>query len=208
RPAGEGHDRGCLASIAGGVDQPAALAIRNERHVARADEHSLVRLVERVGDAGGGVSRLGRLAVPELDAGDVRGLVTRLRDQRQSRAGRPERRRRVRRQRSSREHPGGLGATHPASRAACQDGTHHGWLSCHALPVGTFISVGRSLDSAVERVRLAERLGYHSAYTTHIAGRTSLTVLAAYAAATERHTLSTDKLQTNPPHPHAKATAA
>ena len=54
------------------------------------------------------------------------------------------------------------------------------------MPVGTFISVGRSLDSAVERVRLAERLGYNSAYTTHIAGRDSLTVLAAYAAATER----------------------
>ena len=49
------------------------------------------------------------------------------------------------------------------------------------MPLGTFISVGRSLDSALDRVRLAEQLGYHSVYTTHVAGRDSLTVLAAYA---------------------------
>ena len=53
------------------------------------------------------------------------------------------------------------------------------------MPLGTFISVGRSLDTAVDRVRLAEQLGYHSVYTTHVAGRDSLTVLAAYAEATE-----------------------
>ncbi|MEA2494131.1 MAG: hypothetical protein QOJ29_2042 [Thermoleophilaceae bacterium] len=53
------------------------------------------------------------------------------------------------------------------------------------MPLGTFISVGRSLESALDRVRLAEQLGYHSAYTTHLAGRDSLTVLAAYAHATE-----------------------
>ena len=53
------------------------------------------------------------------------------------------------------------------------------------MPLGTFISVGRSLDSALDRVRLAERLGYHSVYTTHLAGRDSLTLLAAYAQATE-----------------------
>jgi hypothetical protein len=33
---------------------------------------------------------------------------------------------------------------------------------------GCFISTGRSLDQAVERVRLAESLGYDSVYTTHI----------------------------------------
>jgi F420-dependent oxidoreductase-like protein len=54
------------------------------------------------------------------------------------------------------------------------------------VAVGTFISVGRSLERAVERVRLAEERGYEAAYVTHIAGRDSLTVLAAYAAATER----------------------
>jgi F420-dependent oxidoreductase-like protein len=59
------------------------------------------------------------------------------------------------------------------------------------LPLGTFISVGRSLESALNRVRLAERLGYHSAFTTHLAGRDSLTVVAAYASATESIQLGT-----------------
>ena len=76
------------------------------------------------------------------------------------------------------------------------------------MPVGTFISVGRSLDSAVERVRLAERLGYNSAYTTHIAGRDSLTVLAAYAAATERLVLGTGVLPIYSRTPVATAQAA
>jgi alkanesulfonate monooxygenase SsuD/methylene tetrahydromethanopterin reductase-like flavin-dependent oxidoreductase (luciferase family) len=55
-------------------------------------------------------------------------------------------------------------------------------------PVGTgcFISTGRSLQSAIERVKLAESLGYESVYVTHIAGRESLTVLTAYALATSR----------------------
>ena len=60
--------------------------------------------------------------------------------------------------------------------------------------IGTFISAGRSLEAAVERVRLAESLGYDSTYVTHIAGRDSLTVLAAYAAATERIRLGTGVL--------------
>ena len=62
-----------------------------------------------------------------------------------------------------------------------------------AIPVavGAFISVGRSLGRAVERVRRAEASGYESAYVTHIAGRDSLTVLAAYAAATERIRIGT-----------------
>jgi alkanesulfonate monooxygenase SsuD/methylene tetrahydromethanopterin reductase-like flavin-dependent oxidoreductase (luciferase family) len=51
---------------------------------------------------------------------------------------------------------------------------------------GCFVSTGRSLDQAVERVKLAESLGYDAAFTTHIAGRDSLTVLAAYALATQR----------------------
>jgi probable F420-dependent oxidoreductase len=54
------------------------------------------------------------------------------------------------------------------------------------MAVGAFISTGRSLDTAVERVRLAETLGYESAYVTHIAGRDSLTVVTAYALGTER----------------------
>ena len=59
------------------------------------------------------------------------------------------------------------------------------------MAVGSFISVGRSLDDAVARVRLAEELGYDAAYVTHIAGRDSLTVLAGYAAATSRIGLGT-----------------
>jgi F420-dependent oxidoreductase-like protein len=59
------------------------------------------------------------------------------------------------------------------------------------LGVGTFISVGRSLDSALRRVSRAEELGYEAVYTTHLAGLDSLTLLAAYANASERIALGT-----------------
>ena len=59
------------------------------------------------------------------------------------------------------------------------------------MGVGSFISVGRSLEQAVGRVRLAEELGFESVYVTHINGRESLTVLANYASQTERVTLGT-----------------
>ena len=59
---------------------------------------------------------------------------------------------------------------------------------------GTFISIGKSFDQAIERVRLAEELGYDSVYVTHIAARDSLTLLMAYAAATERIRLGTGVL--------------
>jgi F420-dependent oxidoreductase-like protein len=62
------------------------------------------------------------------------------------------------------------------------------------LPLGTFISVGRSLDSSLDRVRLAEQLGYHSVFTTHVAGHDSLTVLAAYANVSETIRLGTGVL--------------
>src|SRR5437868_4580367 len=54
------------------------------------------------------------------------------------------------------------------------------------MAVGCFVSTGRSLDKAIARVRLAESLGYEASYVTHIAGRESLTVVTAYALATER----------------------
>jgi len=60
--------------------------------------------------------------------------------------------------------------------------------------IGTFISAGRSLDDAVARAKRADELGFDSVYTTHIAGRDSLTVLTAYAAATERVRLGTGVL--------------
>jgi alkanesulfonate monooxygenase SsuD/methylene tetrahydromethanopterin reductase-like flavin-dependent oxidoreductase (luciferase family) len=59
------------------------------------------------------------------------------------------------------------------------------------MATGCFVSVGRSLDDALARVRLAEELGYEAAYVTHIAARDSLTVLAAYACATSRIGLGT-----------------
>ncbi len=59
------------------------------------------------------------------------------------------------------------------------------------MALGAFISTGRTLEAAVERVRLAEQLGYEAGYVTQIAGRDALTVLAAYAGATERIRLGT-----------------
>jgi F420-dependent oxidoreductase-like protein len=59
------------------------------------------------------------------------------------------------------------------------------------MAIGAFISVGRSLDSALDRVRRADELGFDAAYVTHIAGRDSLTVLMAYASASERIKLGT-----------------
>ncbi|HEX3911513.1 MAG TPA: LLM class flavin-dependent oxidoreductase [Solirubrobacteraceae bacterium] len=52
------------------------------------------------------------------------------------------------------------------------------------MRTGCFVSTGRSLEGAIERVKLAESLGYECAYVTHIAGRESLTVVTAYALAT------------------------
>jgi alkanesulfonate monooxygenase SsuD/methylene tetrahydromethanopterin reductase-like flavin-dependent oxidoreductase (luciferase family) len=54
------------------------------------------------------------------------------------------------------------------------------------VATGCFISTGRSFAEALERVKLAESLGYESVYVTHIAGRESLTVITAYALATSR----------------------
>jgi alkanesulfonate monooxygenase SsuD/methylene tetrahydromethanopterin reductase-like flavin-dependent oxidoreductase (luciferase family) len=54
------------------------------------------------------------------------------------------------------------------------------------MALGCFVSTGRSLQAALDRVRLAESLGYEAAYTTHLAGRESLTVVTAYAMSTGR----------------------
>lgn len=56
---------------------------------------------------------------------------------------------------------------------------------------GCFVSVGRSLDQALERAKLADELGYASINVTHTNARDSLTVLAAYAAHTRRARLGT-----------------
>jgi alkanesulfonate monooxygenase SsuD/methylene tetrahydromethanopterin reductase-like flavin-dependent oxidoreductase (luciferase family) len=57
--------------------------------------------------------------------------------------------------------------------------------------IGAFISAGRSLDTALDRARLADGLGFDSVFTTHIAGRDSLSMLMAYASVTERVRLGT-----------------
>jgi alkanesulfonate monooxygenase SsuD/methylene tetrahydromethanopterin reductase-like flavin-dependent oxidoreductase (luciferase family) len=57
--------------------------------------------------------------------------------------------------------------------------------------LSAYVSVGRSLETALQRVELAERDGYESVYITHIAGRDSATVLMAYAARTSRVRLGT-----------------
>jgi alkanesulfonate monooxygenase SsuD/methylene tetrahydromethanopterin reductase-like flavin-dependent oxidoreductase (luciferase family) len=59
------------------------------------------------------------------------------------------------------------------------------------MGLGAFIGVGRSLETALQRVEQAERLGYESAYVTHIAARDSVTTLMAYAARSERLLLGT-----------------
>jgi alkanesulfonate monooxygenase SsuD/methylene tetrahydromethanopterin reductase-like flavin-dependent oxidoreductase (luciferase family) len=59
------------------------------------------------------------------------------------------------------------------------------------VALGSFIGVGRSLETALQRVELAERLAYESVYVVHIAARDSLTTLTAYASRSERIRLGT-----------------
>ncbi|MFA5787508.1 MAG: LLM class flavin-dependent oxidoreductase [Actinomycetota bacterium] len=73
---------------------------------------------------------------------------------------------------------------------------------------GTYITAGRSLESAIGHVRLAEDLGYDSVWTSHIASRDSLMLLAAYGQATSRLRLGTGVLPCLPRHPVALAQQA
>jgi len=57
--------------------------------------------------------------------------------------------------------------------------------------IGAFISPGKSLERTLDRVKLADGLGFDAAYATHIAGRDSLTTLMAYASVSERIRLGT-----------------
>lgn len=59
------------------------------------------------------------------------------------------------------------------------------------MATGCFITPGRSLSRALELVGAADSLGYDAAFTTHIAGWESLTVLAAYAQHTSRVAIGT-----------------
>src|SRR6202142_2099657 len=77
------------------------------------------------------------------------------------------------------------------------------------MATGCFISTGRSLEEAVERVKLAESLGYEAVYITHVAGRESLTVLTVYAQATSRIRIGTGvvPIYTRPPATIAQTAA-
>ncbi len=59
------------------------------------------------------------------------------------------------------------------------------------MATGCFVSSGRSLERALERVKLADSLGFESVFTTHIAGAESLTMLTAFATVSERVRLGT-----------------
>jgi alkanesulfonate monooxygenase SsuD/methylene tetrahydromethanopterin reductase-like flavin-dependent oxidoreductase (luciferase family) len=74
--------------------------------------------------------------------------------------------------------------------------------------LGTFISVGRALDSALERVKRADALGFDSVFTTHVAGRDSLSVLMAYASVSERIKLGSGVMPIFSRTPVATAQAA
>jgi alkanesulfonate monooxygenase SsuD/methylene tetrahydromethanopterin reductase-like flavin-dependent oxidoreductase (luciferase family) len=52
--------------------------------------------------------------------------------------------------------------------------------------IGAFISAGRSLDTALERVRKVDELGLDGVYVTQIAGRDALILLTAYASVSQR----------------------
>lgn len=77
-----------------------------------------------------------------------------------------------------------------------------------ARRLAAFISAGRSLPSALERVRLAESLGYEAVFNTQTTGRDGLMVLAAYAQATSRIQIGTGVLPAFPRHPVSLAIEA
>lgn len=59
------------------------------------------------------------------------------------------------------------------------------------MGLGAYVGIGRSLETALQRVEAAERLGYESVYITHISGRDGPTALMAYAARSQRVRLGT-----------------
>ncbi|HEX9774459.1 MAG TPA: LLM class flavin-dependent oxidoreductase [Actinomycetota bacterium] len=74
--------------------------------------------------------------------------------------------------------------------------------------LAAFVTPSSSIDRAVDRVRLLEKLGYEAVFATHIAQRDALAVMTAYGAGTERIKVGTGVLPAFPRHPVALATEA
>jgi alkanesulfonate monooxygenase SsuD/methylene tetrahydromethanopterin reductase-like flavin-dependent oxidoreductase (luciferase family) len=71
-----------------------------------------------------------------------------------------------------------------------------------------FLSPGKSIAGILDRVKLADKLGYEAVFTTNIASHDGLMSLAAYAAATDRIKLGTGVLPAFNRHPIALAQEA
>ena len=76
------------------------------------------------------------------------------------------------------------------------------------MGLAAFISPGKDLATAVDRVRKAEALGYEAVFTTQTTGRDALSVISAYAAATSTIKLGTGVQPCFPRHPVAMAIEA
>src|SRR5262249_4833732 len=73
------------------------------------------------------------------------------------------------------------------------------------VTVGAYILPRDDLGAAIELARVADQLGYDSAWLTHGLGRDSFLVLAAYAHVTRRLGLATGVVPIYPRHPVAMA---
>jgi len=60
------------------------------------------------------------------------------------------------------------------------------------MPTAAIIAPGRSFDRTLERVRLAEALGYDAVHVPQMDGHDALTALSAYALSTQRVQLATN----------------
>ena len=76
------------------------------------------------------------------------------------------------------------------------------------MALAAFISPGKALEPALERVRAAERVGYDIVFTTQTTGRDALATLTAYASVTSRIKLGTGVQPCFPRHPLALAIEA
>jgi alkanesulfonate monooxygenase SsuD/methylene tetrahydromethanopterin reductase-like flavin-dependent oxidoreductase (luciferase family) len=71
------------------------------------------------------------------------------------------------------------------------------------VAIAAFISPGKDLAGALERIRFAEKLGYEAVFTTHTMGRDGLAVAAAYGSGTSTIKVGTAVVPAFPRHPLA-----